>query len=385
MDHERQRPEEPEAPDDATGPQEPLRTEHDPALTPESQEQAAADLEAPAWPEQDRPLDSDDRHVPEGDERAAPAPDWPDEARAAPEAGWAGQAARSDADDPHPPPSEVEAYSSAAAAAGDPAGAASGGAHTVPATDVGESTQCPRCGTENRPGLSFCRSCGQRLLAVGVASTVERPAPSDGSHACPRCGTHNRAGVAFCQNCGANLRGAAVAAGYVPPAVEGRGAAEETPERAILGPVVLLIAAIGLVAGWLLPFAYGTDALFERTLGPGGFGIAFWEGYPDVGAALADQAYYGAAAPVPLLVVLLVGLAVAGFLRPRPGPVQIIGLALALAWSVALAVLFLVVEVGGGWGNDLVGLLRELTPGGIILFLASLIAVIGTLTRFGRG
>jgi len=29
-------------------------------------------------------------------------------------------------------------------------------------------------------------------------------------------------------------------------------------------------------------------------------------------------------------------------------------------------------------------LLRLLTPGGIILFLASLIVLIGTLTRFGR-
>ena len=91
-------------------------------------------------------------------------------------------------------------------------------AHAVPAGEeaIGESTQCPRCGTENRPGLAFCRNCGQRLVAAGVASTVERPGAPEGTMACPRCGTHNRAGVAFCQNCGANLRGAAP--GYVPPA-----------------------------------------------------------------------------------------------------------------------------------------------------------------------
>ena len=57
---------------------------------------------------------------------------------------------------------------------------------------------------------------------------------------------------------------------------------------------------------------------------------------------------------------------------------------IALAWSVGLIVLFGVVEVFGNWGGDLVELLRQLTPGGIILFLASLIVLIGTLTRFGR-
>ena len=122
-----------------------------------------------------------------------------------------------------------------------------------PATEVGESTQCPRCGTENRPGVAFCRSCGQRLIAAGVAATVERPGAPEGTMACPRCGTHNRAGVAFCQNCGANLR--AVAPGYVPPAVAVAGepsseSVEVGRRGAVLGPVVLLIGLVGIVTGY---------------------------------------------------------------------------------------------------------------------------------------
>ena len=285
--------------------------------------------------------------------------------------------------DIEPPPSEAEAYPAAGAASVAAAGAA---AHGVPDTEasVGESTQCPRCGTENRPGLAFCRSCGQRLVAAGVATTVERPGTPEGTMACPRCGTHNRAGVAFCQNCGANLRG--TGPGYVPPAVAGAPAAEtRAAERrgAVLGPVVLLIGLAGLITGYLLPFAYGSDSLYERAFGAGGYGSAFWSAYPS-DATLADTLYFGLAAPVPILAALLAVLAVAGFVRARPGALQMIGLVIALAWSVGLIVLFLVVEVLGNWSGGIVDVLRQLTPGGIILFLASLIVLIGTLTRFGR-
>ncbi|MEP7081943.1 MAG: zinc ribbon domain-containing protein [Chloroflexota bacterium] len=282
------------------------------------------------------------------------------------------------------PPSEVEAYPAAAVTTGAGSSAA---AHTVPSAEsvVGESTQCPRCGTENRPGLAFCRSCGQRLMAAGVSTTVERPGAPEGSMACPRCGTHNRAGVAFCQNCGANLRG--VGSGYVPPAVAGEQVEvdRETDRRgAVLGPVVLLIGLVGLVTAYLLPFAYGAGSLWERATGPDGYGPAFWAGYPEVGAALTDQAYFGLAAPIPLLGVLLVGLVIGGFVRATPGPIQTVGLAIAALWSVGLAVLFVIVELVGNWNGDLVALLRVLTPAGIIFFLASLIVLIGTLTRFGR-
>jgi hypothetical protein len=328
-------------------------------------------------------------------EAAAPEPDWPSEEAAA----TAGAAAST----PPPaeaeavtgagvpteavesPPEEVEAYPAAAAAA--PVAAAGAAAQDVPDAEAatGESTLCPRCGTENRPGLAFCRNCGQRLVAAGVATTVERPGTPEGTMACPRCGTHNRAGVAFCQNCGANLRG--TAEGYVPPAVAGAAVADRTGARragAVLGPVVLIIGLIGLVTGYLLPFAYGqNDSLYERAFGSGGYGIAFWNAYPS-DATLADTIYFGLAAPVPILAALLAILAVAGFVRAQPGRLQVPGLVIALAWAVGLIVLFLIVEVVGNWDGDLVGLLRVLMPGGIILFLASLIVVIGTLTRFGR-
>ena len=288
-----------------------------------------------------------------------------------------------------PPPSEVEAYPAAPDREVAPVAAAASttaAAHVVPETEAatGESTRCPRCGTENRPGLAFCRNCGQRLVAAGVSTTVERPGAPEGTMACPRCGTHNRAGVAFCQNCGANLRG--TAAGYVPPAVAGHEVAEVESERrgAVLGPIVLLVGLIGLVTGYLLPFLYGNGSLFERAFGADGYGAGFWSAYPDVGAALADQTYFGLAAPAPLLALLLGLLAIAGFMRARPGLLQTIGLVIALVWSVGLIVLFVVVEVAGNWDGDLVGLLRVLTPAGIIFFLSSLIILIGALTRFGR-
>ena len=101
-------------------------------------------------------------------------------------------------------------------------------------------------------------------------------------------------------------------------------------------------------------------------------------------ARLTDQAYFGLAAPAPLLGLLVVALAVGGIVRATPGPFQTVGLAIAALWSVGLAVLFVIVELLGNWDGDLVGLLRVLTPAGIIFFLGSLILVIGVLTRFGR-
>ncbi len=285
-----------------------------------------------------------------------------------------------------PPPPEVEAYTPTETEER----AATASAHTVPATGVGESTRCPRCGTENRPGIAFCRECGQRLVAAGVAATVERPGAPEGTQACPRCGTHNRAGVAFCQNCGANLRGtAATEAGYVPPAVQPAPEAAtdvvvEPAGHAVLGPVVLLIAAIGIATAWLLPFAYGSGSLYERAFGAGGYGAGFWAGYGNL-SGIIDKAYFGVAAASPVLVALLVVLAIAGIARARPGGLQMLGLVVALLWCIGLAVLFGVVEIGGGLGSDLAGLLRNLTPGGIIFLLASLIGIIGTLTRMARG
>ena len=252
-------------------------------------------------------------------------------------------------------------------------------AHPVPATPLSEGTTCPRCGTDNRPGIAFCRACGQRLMAPGAPATVERPAPPDGTQACPRCGTHNRAGVAFCQNCGANLR----------PAEEGSATTQEAtpmqrkPGRAILGPAVLLIGAAGMLTAWLLPFAFGGASLWDRSYGaPGGYGIGFWQGYPN--GALQETAYFGLAAPVPILIAILAVLAAAGLVRATPGTLQRIGLLIALVWGLGLAVLFVLVELIGGPGGDLVQVLRSLSPGGIIFLLAGLIVAIGTLTRLAH-
>jgi hypothetical protein len=252
-------------------------------------------------------------------------------------------------------------------------------AHAVPATPLSEGTNCPRCGTENRPGIAFCRSCGQRLLAAGAQALVERPAPPDGTQACPRCGRHNRAGVPFCQNCGANLR-ATDPAGADPAAT---APARSSTSRAILGPVVLLIAAAGMLTAWLLPFAYGGSSLWDRSFGaPGGYGIGFWQGYPAGG--LGDAAYFGLAAPVPVLVALLAGLAVAGFVRAAPGTVQRAGLSLVLAWGLGLSAFFILDELLGGPGGDVVRVLRSLSPAGIIFLLSGLITAIGGLTRLSR-
>lgn len=370
--------------DRSFGDREMARSDPDPA-SPEDQPPSApgdsreADWAPPAdaQPPADEPPVFEDRTVVDErsmvDERSASAEieSWPSEE---------GGPARVESDER--PPSEVEAYPTA----GDDASAAEASAHSVPESQsaTGESTQCQRCGTENRPGLSFCRNCGQRLVAAGVASTVERLGAPDGTMACPRCGTHNRSGVAFCQNCGANLRG--TAPGYVPPSVGGE---EETAvaagrRGAILGPVVLLIGLVGLVTAYLLPFAYGPGSLLDRALGPNGYGVAFWDGYPEVAATLADQAYFGLTGPAPILGLLVLALAIAGFVRAAPGPMQTVGLGIAMLWSVGIIVLFILVEVLGSWDGELVGLLRDLTPAGIIFFLSSLIILIGVLTRFGR-
>jgi hypothetical protein len=349
--------------------------------------------------EAERPMQNDEREPrdttndPQEAEDAAEADEfetasWPSRDTAAeppPEAEAYDAAAEPvDEERPHePPPPDVEAHTPPEAA--EPAEAAAAvPAHSVPATEPGESTKCPRCGTENRPGIAFCRNCGQRLVAAGATTTVARPAPPEGTQACPRCGTHNRAGTAFCQNCGANLRGAPE--GYVPPAVAAEvpaAAAAEEPGRAFLGPIVLLIGAIFLGVAWALPFA-GDASLYARAFGSDGYGIAFWNGYDGL-AGLAEQAYYGFAAPAPLLIVLLAVLAGAGMVRRVPGVGQLIGLVVALLWAIGLVVLFVVVEVLGAGGGDLLDILRALTPGGIIFMLASLIVVIGVLTRLGRG
>jgi hypothetical protein len=381
MDHDEREPEPPAAEPSGVHPAEPTddSDDHSEDEFETAPQGSQPDSEAPAEPPAEPPW-------PHEAERAAVEADTAREAGASAEqiAGGLVQ---------EPPPPEAEAYVAPPAEEHPP----SAPAHSVPATAVGESTQCPRCGTENRPGIAFCRQCGQRLIAPGAAATVERPAAPEGTQQCPRCGTHNRAGVAFCQNCGANLRATATPApGYLPPDASGAAhmaagaapvAAATTRIRggAALGPVVLLVGAIGIATAWLLPFPYGGGSLWERSFGAsGGYGAAFWNGYPSVNGGLADQAYFGFAAPAPILVALLVVLTIGGLLRASPGGVQRIGLFVALLWSLGLVALFATVEVAGGWSGDLVQLVKGLTPGGIIFALAALIVLIGTLTRFAR-
>ena len=134
----------------------------------------------------------------------------------------------------------------------------------------------------------------------------------------------------------------------------------------------------------MTPFVSPGGSLYDRAFGaPNGYGLAFWNGYRQMDG-LSAQSYFGLAAPAPLLILLLVVLAGAGFLRARPGMLQVIGLAVALAWSIGLSALFIIVELIGGQGGGLVEIMRALSPGGIIFLLASLIVMIGTLTRFGR-
>ena len=246
------------AQDEAAAPAEPegVTGEAEPAQEPEAAPDAVEP--SPPWPTEPPAAGSADEEAwptsaPErGEEDQADEAAWA--AAAATGAAAAGEPRAPEPSASEPPPSEVEAYPASAQPAeseGEEAAARAAAvtaAHSVPDAEsaTGESTQCPRCGTENRPGLAFCRNCGQRLIAAGVASTVERPGTPEGTMACPRCGTHNRAGVAFCQNCGANLRG--TAPGYVPPAVAAEaGAAAVAAERAgaVLGPVVLLIGMVG--------------------------------------------------------------------------------------------------------------------------------------------
>jgi hypothetical protein len=320
---------------------------------------AGDEFETASWPAQDVASEQ-------------PEPAEQPEAEAEPE-----PAEQPEPEPPSTPPADVEAYGSQPAdAAALPAGMP---AHSVPPMEPGESTQCPRCGTLNRPGIAFCSNCGQRLVAAGAPATVSRPAAPDGTQACPRCGTHNRAGTAFCQNCGANLQAPAE-----QPVAEQPAAAPAVAGHALLGPIVLLVGAVGIAVGWLLPFALGTGSLYDRAFGaPGGYGVAFWSGYDGM-TGLAQQAYFGFSAPAPLLVALLVLLAVGGMIRAQPGALQVVGLIVALIWAIGLALLFVLVEVLGSGGSDLLGVLRLLSPAGIIFALASLIVIIGCITRFGR-
>jgi len=251
-----------------------------------------------------------------------------------------------------------------------------------------DASVCRRCGTANLPGVSFCANCGQRLVAADEA-TMARPGPAGEAAPCPRCGAINRSGSAFCSECGFNIRPAVAPAGSLAangsaPRSEAEDSAAPRPVRAWLGPLVLAIAAVGLATAWFLPFSLADGSLADQALGPGGYGLAFWSAYP-TDAGLLQTAYFGVAAPLPVAVGLLLILAVVGIVRGMPGRPQRVGLGIAIAWCAALAVLFVLVEIGSGLGDDLIGLLRGLSPAGLIGFLSGIIGAIGSVTRMSGG
>ncbi len=219
---------------------------------------------------------------------------------------------------------------------------------------------------------------------------MARPAAAGDAGPCPRCGAINRTGSAFCSECGFNIRPAMAAAGeslgVPPPALTEapRATAATRPARAWLGPLVLVIGAFGLATAWFLPFAVGGGSLADQALGPDGFGFAFWSASPE-DAGLLEAAYFGIAAPLPVLVAVMLVLAGVGVLRAVPGRVQRVGLAIVLAWCAAFAVLFVVFEIGSALGGDLIGLLRSLSPAGLIGSLSGVIGAIGSVTRLAGG
>jgi peptidoglycan/LPS O-acetylase OafA/YrhL len=161
--------------------------------------------------------------------------------------------------------------------------------------------------------------------------------------------------------------------------------------RRILPLALLVIVAVVVVAPWAWAGAKVAsvrgDALWATLFAANWHYAARADTYFDTGSAPSPLLHYWSLGVEEQFYVawpLLVVLAVAGFVRAAPGTLQRVGLGLALIWALGFVILFLIVEVFGSWNGDIVGLLRELSPGGIIFFLASLIALIGTLTRFAR-
>src|SRR6476646_4310010 len=92
---------------------------------------------------------------------------------------------------------------------------------------------CQACGTENRPGRRFCRSCGSALAA-----------------SCPVCGTPAEAGDRFCGSCGSSLPAAdagPTAGGAAGSGPAGGGSTDAGPtERRIVS--VLFADLVGFTA-----------------------------------------------------------------------------------------------------------------------------------------
>ena len=77
--------------------------------------------------------------------------------------------------------------------------------------------RCSKCGSDNREGRRFCRSCGSMLPTV-----------------CPKCGAENEADENFCGDCGTELAAPGPKATAVPPSENSFRLRESLPTRETL-------------------------------------------------------------------------------------------------------------------------------------------------------
>jgi hypothetical protein len=91
---------------------------------------------------------------------------------------------------------------------------------------------CGACGTQNAPGMNFCKMCGSSLAAPAPAPVAAAEAP--GKVNCSSCGKQTPTGFAFCQHCGQRLAAAsAVASGTAIPVVAPSPMGPKTDSRAV--------------------------------------------------------------------------------------------------------------------------------------------------------
>ena len=91
----------------------------------------------------------------------------------------------------------------------------------VPASVIpnAEQTKCPRCGSQNAPGMRFCITCGSPLAAPVAPTPIAAPAPvapapvvpvakpsaPAETRTCKRCQGTSDKNAQFCRFCGASL------------------------------------------------------------------------------------------------------------------------------------------------------------------------------------
>jgi class 3 adenylate cyclase len=110
-----------------------------------------------------------------------------------------------------------------------------------------ETIVCATCGTDNRAGRRFCRSCGAELGAV-----------------CPACGAANEAGDRFCGTCGSALATAAAGRAAARPPAAGPVATPGAPAGPTLERRLVTVLFADLVGSTAM--AEGQDVEAVRDL-----------------------------------------------------------------------------------------------------------------------